>query len=67
VLQAHQRYLRLLTERYGALFCGDAQVLSKLKSTVSVMGLSEKSRPSRNLLKAKSVAAFCEAVERLTA
>lgn len=66
VLQAHQRYLRLLTERYGALFCGDAQVLSKLKSAVSVLGLPEDSRPARTLRKARSVAAFCEAVEHLT-
>jgi tRNA-dihydrouridine synthase len=66
LLQAHQRYLRLLTEAYGALFCGDAQVLSKLKSTVSVMGLPEESRPARTLRKARSVAAFCEAVEQLT-
>jgi tRNA-dihydrouridine synthase B len=67
LLRAHQRYLRQLTEAYGALFCGDAQVLARLKSTVAVMGLPEESRPFRNLRKAKSVEAFCEAVERLTA
>jgi tRNA-dihydrouridine synthase B len=67
LLSAHQRYLRKLAESYGALFCGDAQVLSKLKSTVAVMGLPEDSRPFRNLRKAKTVDAFCEAVEHLTA
>lgn len=67
LLVAHQRYLRALAERYGALFCGDAQVLAKLKSSVAVMGVPEESRPFRGLRKARSVEAFCEAVERLTA
>lgn len=64
VAQAHQHYLRLLTEHYGALFGGDGQVLTKLKSTVAVMGLPDESRPARALRKAKSVDEFCEAVER---
>jgi tRNA-dihydrouridine synthase len=63
----HQRFLRQLAQRYGALFCGDAQVLSKLKSSLAVMDLPEDSRPYRTLRKAKSVEDFCEAVEALAA
>ncbi len=61
----HQRYLRALAQRYGALFCGDAQVLSKLKSSLAVMDPPEHERPYRALRKAKTVEAFCEAVEAL--
>ena len=63
----HQRFLRELAQRYGALFCGDAQVLSKLKSSLAVMDVPEDSKPYRALRKAKSVEAFCEAVEALAA
>jgi tRNA-dihydrouridine synthase len=62
---AHQRFLRELARRYGTLFCGDAQVLAKLKSSLAVMEVPEDSRPYRALRKAKSTEAFCEAVERL--
>jgi tRNA-dihydrouridine synthase len=64
---AHQRFLRELAQRYGTLFCGDAQVLAKLKSSLAVMEVPEDSRPYRALRKAKSVEAFCEAVEALSA
>jgi tRNA-dihydrouridine synthase len=66
-LRVHQRYLRALAERYGALFCGDAQVLAKLKSSLAVMEPPEDSRAYKALRKAKSVEAFCEAVESLAA
>ncbi len=66
LLLAQQRYLRQLAESYGALFHGDAQVLAKLKSSLAVMALPEDSRPARTLRKAKSVAAFCDAVEALS-
>ncbi len=65
LILSHQRYLRRLAEQYGALFCGDAQVLSKLKSTVAVMGLPEDGRTFRTLRKAKTVEAFCAAVDQL--
>jgi tRNA-dihydrouridine synthase B len=67
LLRAHQRYLRQLAEGYGALFCGDAQVLSKLKSSLAVMDLPDDWKPFKAVKKAKSVAAFCDAVEALTA
>lgn len=62
----HQRYLRALAEHYGALFCGDAQVLAKLKSSLAVMEPPEELRTYKALRKAKSVEAFCEAVEALS-
>lgn len=62
---AHQRFLRELAQRYGTLFCGDAQVLAKLKSSLAVMEVPEDSRPYRALRKAKSTGAFCEALEQL--
>ncbi len=65
LLLAHQGYLRRLAESYGALFREDGQVLAKLKGSLAVMDLPEESRPFRNLRKAKSVEAFCEAVESL--
>jgi tRNA-dihydrouridine synthase len=63
----HQRFLRQLARGYGALFCGDAQVLSKLKSSLAVMEVPEDCKPYRALRKARSVEAFCEAVEALAA
>ena len=65
VVRAHQRYLRALAERYGAIFCGDAQVLAKLKSSLAVMESPEQPGPFKALCKAKTVAAFCEAIEAL--
>jgi tRNA-dihydrouridine synthase len=65
-VRALQRFLRQLAERYGALFCGDAQVLSRLKNSLAVMDPPEDSKAFRVLRKAKSVEAFCEAVEGLT-
>jgi tRNA-dihydrouridine synthase B len=66
LLLVHQRYLRELAQGYGALFCGDAQVLAKLKGSLAVMSDQEESRPFRKLRKAKTLDAFCEAVESLT-
>ena len=62
---AQQHYLRRIAQRWGALFGADPQVLSKLKGALAVMDLPEDSRPHRALRKAKTVDAFCEAVEAL--
>ena len=67
LVQTHQRYLRALAEQYGALFCGDAQVLSKLKSSFAVMETGDDPRSYKALRKAKTVEAFCEAVDQLSA
>jgi tRNA-dihydrouridine synthase len=61
---AHQRYLRALAQRYGALFCGDAQVLSNLKTALAAMDPTGADRWFKALRKAKSVEAFCDAIER---
>jgi tRNA-dihydrouridine synthase len=63
--QVHQRYLRGLAQRYGALFCGDAQVLAKLKSSLAVMEPPEDAKAYKALRKARSVQAFCEAIDEL--
>lgn len=62
----HQRYLRALAEHYGVIFCGDAQVLAKLKSSLAVMEVPEDDRAYRPLRKAKSLDAFCDAIEALS-
>lgn len=66
-VRAHQRYLQQLAQGYGALFHGDAQVLSKLKSSLAVMEVPEDHRPFKAVAKAKSVRDFCQAVDALTA
>ena len=65
LLGAQQQYLRRLAQRWGALFGADAQVLAKLKGALALMELPEESRAHRALRKAKTVDAFCEAIEAL--
>lgn len=63
--ESHQHFLRALTRQYGALFGADGNVLSKLKSSLALMGVPEDERAYRALKKAKSVDDFCEGIERL--
>ncbi|MGV3624204.1 MAG: tRNA dihydrouridine synthase [Archangium sp.] len=63
--EIHQRFLRALTREYGVLFGAEANVLSKLKSSLAVMNVPEDERAYRPLKKAKTVEAFCEGVEQL--
>jgi len=65
LVQGHQRFLRELTREYGALFGADGNVLSKLKSSLAVMGVPEDERAYRPLKKAKTVDDFCEGIEQL--
>lgn len=67
LMLVHQRYLRELAQSYGALFCGDAQVLAKLKSSLAVMDTPQESRPYRDLRKARTLDAFCDALDSLVA
>ena len=60
-------FLRQLTREYGALFGGDGQVLQKLKSTLALMGVPDDDRAWKPVKKAKSVEAFCDALEVLPA
>lgn len=66
-IESHQHFLRALTRQYGALFGADGNVLSKLKSSLAVMGVPDDARAYRPLKKSKSVDEFCEGVERLRA
>lgn len=58
-------YLEMLLPRYRSLFCGDMQVLGKLKAIVSYIADEELARPIRELRKAKSLAAFESILTRL--
>lgn len=63
--ESHQRFLRALTQEYGALFGASGNVLTKLKSSLALMGAPEDERAYRPLKKAKTVDEFCEGVEQL--
>ncbi|PZR04170.1 MAG: dihydrouridine synthase [Archangium gephyra] len=65
MVEAHQHFLRALTRQYGALFGAEANVLSKLKSSLAVMGVLEDERVYRPLKKAKTVDDFCEGIEAM--
>lgn len=65
MVEAHQHFLRALTRQYGALFGAEANVLSKLKSSLAVMGVPEDERVYRPLKKAKTVEDFCEGIEAM--
>jgi len=52
------RYLREMLIRYGQLFCGDRQVLSKVKEIIAYLDEPELSKPLKELRRAKTVRAF---------
>jgi len=52
------RYLSGLLPLYGALFCGDAQVLGKVKGVVSQVEDAELERELKQLTRAKTLDAF---------
>lgn len=56
-------YLREMTLRYSELFCGDMQVLGKLKAIVSQMADPELEKLLKELKKAKTMRAFAAAVQ----
>lgn len=51
-------YLVEMRARYGGLFCGDMQVLGKLKAIVSQMEDPEQAKTLKELRRAKSIGAF---------
>jgi tRNA-dihydrouridine synthase B len=59
------RYLCDLLPRYCKLFCGEAQVLGKIKGVVSNVEDPELERELKRLTRSKSLAAFREAVAEL--
>jgi len=59
------RYLREMLIRYGQLFCGDAQVLSKIKEIIAYQDDPELSKPLKELRRAKTLRAFEAALHGL--
>lgn len=59
------RYLCDLLPRYQSLFCGDAQVLGKIKGVVSNVEDHELERELKRLKRAKTLSAFKDALEDL--
>ncbi len=51
-------YLREVLTRYAQLFCGDAQVLSKVKEILAYLHDPELAKPLKELRRAKTVHAF---------
>ena len=59
------RYLTSLLPGYCALFCGDAQVLGKIKGVVSNVEDPELERELKQLTRAKTLQAFRAAIDEL--
>jgi tRNA-dihydrouridine synthase len=59
------RYLREMLIRYGQLFCGDTQVLDKVKEIIAYLDDPELSKPLKELRRAKTVRAFEAALHGL--
>ncbi|WP_420849960.1 tRNA dihydrouridine synthase [Oryzomonas japonica] len=53
-----QRYLKELLARYGELFCGETQVLNKVKGVLATFDDADFEKAVRQLRKAKTMAAF---------
>jgi tRNA-dihydrouridine synthase len=52
------RYLREILIRYGRLFCGDTQVLNKVKEIIAYLDEPELAKPLKELRRAKTVRTF---------
>ena len=59
------RYLGEMLIRYGRLFCGDTQVLNKVKEILAYLDEPELSKPLKELRRAKTVRAFEAALHGL--
>ena len=59
------RYLREMLTRYGQMFCGDTQVLSKVKEIITYLDDPELAKPLKELRRAKTVRAFEAALQGL--
>jgi len=60
-----QRYLRESLRRYRGLFCGEAQVLAKLKEVLSLVDEPDLARLFKELRKAKSLDSFDSLLDAL--
>jgi len=61
-LELHD-YLRALLDRYRGLFCGEQQVLCKMKEVLSHIRESKTERVMRQLLRSRNCAQFSERLE----
>jgi tRNA-dihydrouridine synthase len=52
------RYLREMATRYGQVFCGDTQVLNKLKEIIAYLDDPERAKPLKALKRAKTLCDF---------
>ncbi|WP_239077384.1 tRNA-dihydrouridine synthase [Geobacter sp. SVR] len=59
------RYLREMLSRYGQLFCGDIQVLNKIKEIIAYLDNPELAKPLKELRRAKTLRAFEAALDGL--
>jgi tRNA-dihydrouridine synthase B len=59
------RYLTSLLPRYSRLFCGDMQVLCKMKGVVANVEDPEMERELKKLTRSKTLQAFCSVIEEL--
>jgi tRNA-dihydrouridine synthase len=64
-LTALQRYLRDLLDRYGEMFCGEAQILNKVKGVLATMDDPPFARELKQLRKATTIRAFTTIVAGL--
>lgn len=62
-----QRYLAALLTRYRELFCGEAQVLNKMKAVLGYIADPALAAPIRGMKRAKNLATFREHLQRLHA
>jgi len=58
-------YLKEMLTRYGELFCGETQLLSKVKEILAYFVEPELSKPLKELRRAKTVRAFEAALQEL--
>lgn len=59
------QYLQEIIRRYRTLFCGDAQVLSKVKEIIAYLDEADLAALFKELRRTKTVAAFETALQRL--
>ncbi|MBT0664138.1 tRNA-dihydrouridine synthase family protein [Geobacter pelophilus] len=59
------RYLREMLTRYSQLFCGDMQVLSKIKEIIAYLDDPELTKPLKELRRARTLQAFATALHGL--
>ncbi|MGD0585985.1 MAG: tRNA-dihydrouridine synthase family protein [Oryzomonas sp.] len=60
-----RRYLQELLSRYGELFCGETQVLSKVKGVLATCDDADFEHAVRQLRKARTIAAFSNRLAEL--